>query len=135
MNFVSPTPKQFADTLDRYGYRLLYVTDDEEWSIALKQVMFGWRAIAYEKDSIGCLADYCAGPSAIFAIEIAATLKAIFECLPPDATNADINAVLPVWGARPINKDSCWDKLQETARRLQTESSQAGLALQGGVEK
>jgi hypothetical protein len=118
MIFVMPSEDQIHDAFVKYGYKLLYVTDDERWSIAIKSVILGWRAVAYEKKSIGCVVDYCAGDRPIFAIEIAAALKAIFTCLPSNVTNAEINQLLPDWKARPIDKDSCWDQLQALSQKL-----------------
>jgi hypothetical protein len=119
MNFVTPTERQIQDTLGSEGYKLLYITDNGRWKIAIKPVIFGWRAVAYEADSVGCVADYCAGDRAIFAIEIAATLKAIFTCLPDGVTEAEIGKILPEWDVRPIDRDSCWEQLQALSRKMQ----------------
>jgi hypothetical protein len=119
MNFVTPTERQIQDALGTEGYKLLYITDNGRWKIAIKPVIFGWRAVAYEADSFGCVADYCAGDRPIFAIEIAAALKAIFTCLPDGVTEAEVKRLLPEWGERPIDRDSCWDQLQELSREMQ----------------
>lgn len=121
MNFVTPTERQIQNTLEAKGYKLLYITDDSQWEIAIKSVIFGWRAVAYKKDSYGCVADYCAGDRPIFAIEIAAALKAILTCLPDNTTEAEVGKLLPKWELRPIDKDSCWERLQALSREMQDE--------------
>jgi hypothetical protein len=118
MRLLQPTEAEEQYAEKAYGYKLLYVSENRKWHIAVKPVIFGFRAVAYEADSIGCAIDYCAADQPVFLMLLIATLRAIFLHLPEQMSSTDMYRFMPSWRVRPINCDPCWDELQDLADKL-----------------
>lgn len=97
------------------GYHCIWRSENNVWYIGTWSVMFGVRAIAWRKDSTGRCIDYCAGDDPVFLGQLLVTLKTIFSFLPEDVSEDEVLRIMPGWERRPINRDACWETLQEMA--------------------
>ena len=119
MKLLAPTEEENLRCLGEFGYSLSKASKNGIWFIGVKPVMFGYRAVAWRRNSVGPTVDYCAASDSEFLCLLMNTLASIFRCLPESITERQVTNMMPGWKIRPINKDkTCWRELQSLAINL-----------------
>lgn len=95
-----------------------FVSENGRWEVGLMPVLFGVRVRAGIVGHDWVNVDYCAGDNPAFALQLLVTVIEIFEGLPEDITGGDVEALMPAYERRPIDRDPCWKKLQDLAQQL-----------------
>ena len=116
MDIRRPTDDEHA-MAKAMGYGLSSVSTDGLWFIGTKPVMYGVRAIAWHRESVGPSVDYCAGSDAGTLSRLLIMLERIFSfCLDEGASERTVTQAMPPWERRPVNTDpACWKALHDLA--------------------
>lgn len=117
MKLEQPTDAESLECKLNYRYSLAYTSSNRIWFIGAKPVIYGVRAIAWRKDSVGPCLDYCTGDDVELLIGVIRSMIAIFRQLPEDISEKEVIALFPQWNLRPINRDKCWPALQQLAEQ------------------
>jgi len=105
-----------------------FVSENGRWEIGLVPVLFGVRVRAGLVGSDWVNVDYCAGDNPAFALELLATMLEIMTWLPEEITGGQVEAMMPKYQRRPIDRDPCWQKLQYLAESLRSSTATPVLA-------
>jgi hypothetical protein len=100
-----------------------FVSENERWEVGLVPVLFGVRVRAGLVGSDWVNVDYCAGDNPTFALELLATILEIMTWLPEEITGGQVEAMMPAYHRRPIDKDECWPKLQAMAEQTRKKAA------------
>jgi hypothetical protein len=89
-----------------------------QWHVGLTRVLYGVRVIGSRGDSGFRSFNYCAGADPSFASRLLVVMIVIMESFPESVTEREVEDLLPSFERKPIDRDPCWDKLQELARKV-----------------
>jgi hypothetical protein len=92
-----------------------YISEGGQWEIGARSMIFGVRICGNRVGSIAFAFDYCAGANVGFVHILLLVMLSILESLPEETTERELQNMLPSWEIRPIDKDPCWQKLQQLA--------------------
>jgi hypothetical protein len=92
-----------------------YISTGGQWEMGVRSMIFGVRICGNRVGSIAFVFDYCAGANMGFAHILLLVMFSILDNLPEDTTERELEKMLPGWEVRPIDKDPCWEKLQQLA--------------------
>ena len=115
MLFRAPTQEERDACKSEFGYNLCLLSRNSLWSVGVMPVLFGARAVAWRKDSVGCSVEYCCGDDTELLFKVLSAIKEILRKLPEDTSERDMVNFMPKVSARPIDRDGCLQELLELA--------------------
>lgn len=117
MKLCRPTDDDVANA-SKVGYSVSFVSENRIWYVGIKPVIFGYRVVAWRKDSIGCSVDYCAGGDTAFLVKLVQAVLVLFQHFPESVSELEVADFMPSYKTRPINTDPCWGKICEIVDQL-----------------
>jgi hypothetical protein len=92
-----------------------YISPSGQWEMGVRQMIYGARVSGNRTGSHAFAFDYCGGANPGVIHLLLMVMLSILSRLPEATTERELEQMLPICIVKPIDRDPCWQKLQQLA--------------------
>ena len=97
---------------------LRFVSAAGRWQVGSVPLLYGVRVRAGVTGEQLLSLDYCAGADPLFQVRLLECILNILSALPEEVSSPEVMALMPLYKAKPISDDPCWERLQRMEERV-----------------